>query len=65
MLPETLRGRIHSAGNVAGMGAKLALMFPERFADARRLARRLQHVKLGGRADFQERFACHLGFSDS
>ena len=40
-------------------------MFPERFADARRLARRLQHVKLGGRADFQERFACHLGFSDS
>ena len=65
VLPEALRGRIHSAGNVAGMGAKLALMFPERFADARRLARRLHHVKLGGRPDFQERFACHLGFSDS
>jgi len=65
VLPEELRGRIHSAGNVAGMGAKLALMFPERFADARRLARRLQHVKLGGRADFQERFSQHLGFPDA
>ncbi|HJX61200.1 MAG TPA: ASKHA domain-containing protein [Dehalococcoidia bacterium] len=64
VLPEALRGRIHSAGNVAGMGAKLALMFPERFADARRVAHRLQHVQLGGRADFQERFSRHLGFPE-
>jgi uncharacterized 2Fe-2S/4Fe-4S cluster protein (DUF4445 family) len=65
VLPQALRGRIHSAGNVAGMGAKLALMFPERFADARRVAHRLQHVQLGGRPDFQERFSRHLGFPDS
>jgi uncharacterized 2Fe-2S/4Fe-4S cluster protein (DUF4445 family) len=65
VLPEALRGRIHSAGNVAGMGAKLALMFPERLADARRVARRLRHVQLGGRADFQERFSGHLGFPNS
>ena len=64
VLPAALRGRIHSAGNVAGMGAKLALMFPERFADARRVAHRLQHVQLGGRADFQERFSRHLGFPE-
>ena len=65
VLPGALRGRIHSSGNVAGMGAKLALIFPERFADARRIARRLEHVQLGGRADFQSRFAEHLGFPDS
>jgi uncharacterized 2Fe-2S/4Fe-4S cluster protein (DUF4445 family) len=65
VLPQALRGRIHSAGNVAGMGAKLALMFPERFADARRVAHRLEHVQLGGRPDFQERFSRHLGFPDS
>ncbi len=64
VLPQALRGRIHSAGNVAGMGAKLALMFPERLADARRVARRLQHVQLGGRPDFQERFSRHLGFPE-
>lgn len=62
VLPAALRGRIHSAGNVAGMGAKLALIFSERFAEARRLARRLRHVQLGGRADFQSRFARHLRF---
>jgi len=65
VLPQALRGRIHSAGNVAGMGAKLALMFPERFADARRVAHRLRHVQLGGRPDFQERFSRHLGFPDT
>ena len=65
VLPEALRGRIHSVGNVAGMGAKLALIFPERFAEARRLGRRLRHVQLGGRPDFQARFARHLRFPDS
>jgi uncharacterized 2Fe-2S/4Fe-4S cluster protein (DUF4445 family) len=65
VLPAALRGRIHSAGNVAGMGAKLALIFPERFAEARRLARRLRHVQLGGRPNFQSRFARHLRFPDS
>jgi len=65
VLPAALRGRIHSAGNVAGMGAKLALIFPERFAEARRLARRLRHVQLGGRPNFQSRFARHLRFLDS
>jgi len=64
VLPAALRGRIHSAGNVAGMGAKLALIFPQRFAEARCLARRLRHVPLGGRADFHSRFARHLRFPD-
>ena len=65
MLPAALRGRIHSVGNVAGLGAKLALIFPQRLAAARRLARRLRHVPLAGRPDFQEQFARHLPFPES
>jgi len=64
MLPEALRGRIHPVGNVAGMGAKLALIFPERLREAARLARRIRHVSLAERADFSSRFAAYLGFPE-
>lgn len=64
MLPEALRGRIHPVGNVAGMGAKLALMFPGRLREARRLARRTRHVSLAERPDFSSRFASYLGFPE-
>ncbi len=64
MLPEALRGRIHPVGNVAGMGAKLALIFPERLREAGRLARRIRHVPLAERPDFASRFAAYLGFPE-
>lgn len=64
MLPEKLRGRIHSAGNVAGMGAKLAVAFEERLDAARRLAHRIRHVELMLRDDFQSRFAQHIPFPE-
>jgi uncharacterized 2Fe-2S/4Fe-4S cluster protein (DUF4445 family) len=64
MLPEALGGRIHPVGNVAGMGAKLALIFPERLRAARRLARRIRHVSLADRPDFSEFFASYLGFPE-
>jgi uncharacterized 2Fe-2S/4Fe-4S cluster protein (DUF4445 family) len=64
MLPEALRGRIHPVGNVAGMGAKLALIFPERLRAAARLARRIRHVSLAEKPDFSSRFASHLGFPE-
>jgi uncharacterized 2Fe-2S/4Fe-4S cluster protein (DUF4445 family) len=64
MLPEALGGRIHPVGNVAGMGAKLALIFPERLRAARRLARRIRHVSLADRPDFSELFASYLGFPE-
>jgi uncharacterized 2Fe-2S/4Fe-4S cluster protein (DUF4445 family) len=64
ILPELLRGRIHPVGNVAGMGAKLALIFPERLRAARRLARRIRHVSLADRPDFSELFASYLGFPE-
>lgn len=64
MLPEGLRGRIHSAGNVAGMGAKLAVTFEQRLDEARRLARRIRHVELMLREDFQSRFAQYIPFPE-
>ena len=64
MLPDALRGRIHAVGNVAGMGAKLALMFPERLRQAKRLARRIRHVSLAEKPDFSARFASCLGFPE-
>ena len=64
MLPEALGGRIHPVGNVAGMGAKLALIFPERLREAARLARRIRHVSLAERPDFSSRFAAYLGFPE-
>ena len=64
MLPEGLRGRIHSAGNVAGMGAKLAVTFEQRLDEARRLARCIRHVELMLREDFQSRFAQYIPFPE-
>jgi len=64
MLPEALRGRIHPVGNVAGMGAKLALIFPERLRQVRRLARRIRHLSLAEGPDFSSRFASCLRFPE-
>jgi uncharacterized 2Fe-2S/4Fe-4S cluster protein (DUF4445 family) len=64
ILPQALRGRIHPVGNVAGMGAKLALIFPERLRAARPLARRIRHVSLAERPDFSARFASYLAFPE-
>jgi len=62
MLPPQLRGRIRPVGNVAGMGAKLALVYEERIEEARELARSMRHVELMLRPDFEDRFAAHLPF---
>jgi uncharacterized 2Fe-2S/4Fe-4S cluster protein (DUF4445 family) len=64
ILPEAMAGRIHPVGNVAGMGAKVALTSDERLEDARRLARRIRHVELMMRQDFHTRFAEHIPFPE-
>jgi uncharacterized 2Fe-2S/4Fe-4S cluster protein (DUF4445 family) len=64
MLPQALQGRIHAVGNVAGMGAKLALISPGRLRQARRLARRIRHVPLAETSDFSSRFADFLRFPE-
>jgi uncharacterized 2Fe-2S/4Fe-4S cluster protein (DUF4445 family) len=62
MLPQALQERIHAVGNVAGMGAKLALIFPDRLREAGRLARRIRHLPLAETPDFSSRFASYLAF---
>ena len=64
ILPAAMAGRIHPVGNVAGMGAKVALASEERLEEARQLARRIRHVELMLRQDFQARFADHIPFPE-
>jgi uncharacterized 2Fe-2S/4Fe-4S cluster protein (DUF4445 family) len=49
-------------GNTAGLGAKLALTYPDRLKEARRLAHSMRHVDLVLREDFREAFAEHIPF---
>ncbi|MGD0115892.1 MAG: ASKHA domain-containing protein [Dehalococcoidia bacterium] len=62
IVPEGVRGRIHAAGNTAGLGAKLALVYPGRMREAHRLARRMRHVELVSREDFRQAFAESMTF---
>ncbi|TAK66016.1 MAG: DUF4445 domain-containing protein, partial [Dehalococcoidia bacterium] len=62
MLPAVLRGRIHPVGNVAGVGAQLALEYEERIDEARQLGRTMRHIELMLRPDFEERFAANIAF---
>jgi len=62
VVPEEVRGRVHSVGNTAGFGAKLALVYPERLEEAHRLARQIRHVELVLREDFRQAFAAHIPF---
>jgi len=64
ILPAAMAGRIHPVGNVAGMGAKVTLASEERLEEARQLARRIRHVELMLRQDFQARFADHIPFPE-
>ncbi len=64
ILPAAMVGRIHPVGNVAGMGAKVALASEERLDEARQLARRIRHVELMLRQDFHTRFADHIPFPE-
>ncbi|MDI6858347.1 MAG: ASKHA domain-containing protein [Dehalococcoidia bacterium] len=62
VLPESLRGRIHAAGNTAGLGARLALTYPRYAREVLKLARNMRYVELVLRDDFRELFAQHLAF---
>lgn len=62
VLPESLRGRIHSAGNTAGLGARLALAYPRYMKEVRRVAKKMRHVDLVLRDDFRALFSDSLPF---
>jgi uncharacterized 2Fe-2S/4Fe-4S cluster protein (DUF4445 family) len=62
MFPEMPLESIEVVGNAAGAGAVMALLDPERFEKARRLAKTTTVLDLGSHPDFQTTFIGSLGF---
>jgi uncharacterized 2Fe-2S/4Fe-4S cluster protein (DUF4445 family) len=54
--------RVVSAGNVAGEGAKMALLSMRERAGAMALLEEVKYVELSDRGDFNERFVDQLPF---
>ncbi|MFR9807036.1 ASKHA domain-containing protein [Pseudonocardia sp. RS010] len=62
LVPEVAPVRVVSAGNVAGEGAKMALLSVRERAAARALLEEVHYVELSDRADFNDRFVERLAF---
>ncbi|MBZ5741257.1 ASKHA domain-containing protein [Nocardioides mangrovi] len=62
LVPKLPVLRIVAAGNVAGEGAKMALLSVRERAGAQALLEEVTYVELSDRADFNDRFVDQLGF---
>jgi uncharacterized 2Fe-2S/4Fe-4S cluster protein (DUF4445 family) len=62
LVPKLPVLRIVSAGNVAGEGAKMALLSVRERAGARALLEEVTYVELSDRPDFNDKFVDQLGF---
>ena len=62
LLPNLPTHQIISVGNAAGNGAILALISKKERARAFSLAKKVEHIELSGRADFQDEFVNALLF---
>ncbi|MDN5858825.1 MAG: ASKHA domain-containing protein [Pseudonocardia sp.] len=62
LVPDVALLRIVSAGNVAGEGAKMALLSVRERAAAQALLADVRYVELSDRADFNDRFVDMLAF---
>jgi uncharacterized 2Fe-2S/4Fe-4S cluster protein (DUF4445 family) len=62
LVPRLALPRIVSAGNVAGEGAKLALLSVQERAGAQALLEEVHYVELSDRPDFNDRFIDQLAF---
>lgn len=62
LVPQLPVLRIVAAGNVAGEGAKMALLSVGERAGARALLEEVTYVELSDRTDFNDRFVDQLGF---
>ncbi|MBA2554106.1 MAG: DUF4445 domain-containing protein [Geodermatophilaceae bacterium] len=62
LVPKLSVLRIVSAGNVAGEGAKMALLSMQERAGAAALLREVRYVELSDRPDFNDRFVDMLAF---
>jgi uncharacterized 2Fe-2S/4Fe-4S cluster protein (DUF4445 family) len=62
LVPDVGPRRIIAAGNVAGEGAKMALLSVRDRAAALALLEEVKYVELSDRTDFNDRFIAQLGF---
>ncbi len=62
LVPKIPVLRIVSAGNVAGEGAKMALLSSRERAAAMALLEEVEYLELSDRSDFNDRFVDQLGF---
>jgi uncharacterized 2Fe-2S/4Fe-4S cluster protein (DUF4445 family) len=62
LVPDVALLRIVSAGNVAGEGAKMALLSVRERAAAQALLEEVRYVELSDRPDFNDRFVDRLAF---
>jgi uncharacterized 2Fe-2S/4Fe-4S cluster protein (DUF4445 family) len=62
LVPKMAVTRIVAAGNVAGEGAKMALLSHAERSEARSIVREVRYVELSGREDFNDRFIDQLAF---
>jgi uncharacterized 2Fe-2S/4Fe-4S cluster protein (DUF4445 family) len=62
LVPRLPLPRIVSAGNVAGEGAKIALLSQRERAEAQSILREVRYVELSGRQDFNDLFIDQLAF---
>ncbi len=64
MLPAIPLDRFEQVGNVAGTGARMALVSCAERERAARIARRVEYIELTAHPDFQSRFARELHFEN-
>ena len=62
LLPNISLDRIAYVGNAAHLGAQMALLSEHERERAEGLARRIEHVALAARPDFQDIFVDGMGF---
>lgn len=62
LLPPISPEKIKSVGNAAGTGARKALISQDMRREAENIARRVKHLELSCRLDFQDMFVNSLGF---
>ncbi|MDH7481206.1 MAG: ASKHA domain-containing protein [Armatimonadota bacterium] len=62
LIPNVPLSKVHSVGNAAGEGAKLALLSTDERSEADRIAQSIEYVELTTDSSFQEKFAEALMF---
>ena len=62
LLPKVSENRIYSLGNSAGIGASMILLSSCARQEAELSARRIEHIELAARSDFQDQYMMAMSF---